>query len=343
MPPWLTSEVARSLAGPWGGAVETLVFGPEPLPEQIVAAVGAACVDTCGAELVDGFLYAVSVGCVFGCGLTDGRRVVLKAYQSRWTVPFLEAVREVQSAVHRAGGFPCPEPLGDVVTVGRTLFVAERELPDPGVRVPDPGCAGVSAAGLAELIGRCGDLDAPGLALHPLRDPSEGLFPEPHSPIFDFEGTAAGAEWIDELARRAVAITAADDSPDVIAHTDWAARNVRIDRGEIVAVYDWDSLALVKECIAVASAAVTWCKTGEPDEHTPTADEIDAYISAYEAARRGAPSPSLRRLSRAAAVRSMAYTARCEHALDPAERRWTSTRARLRSDADALLSPASRS
>jgi Ser/Thr protein kinase RdoA (MazF antagonist) len=186
-------------------------------------------------------------------------------------------------------------------------------------------------------------LDEPALAPHPLGVPTGQQFPEPHSPIFDFEGTAAGAEWIDELARRAAAVTAADLSPDVIAHTDWAARNVRIDRGEIVAVYDWDSLALVKECIAVASAAVTWCKTGEPDEHTPTADEIDAYISAYEAARRGPPAPSLRRLSRAAAVRSMAYTARCEHALDPSERRWSSTRARLRSDAEALLSAASRS
>jgi len=195
----------------------------------------------------------------------------------------------------------------------------------------------VSAAGLAALIDRCRGLDAPGLALHPLRDPSEGLFPEPHSPIFDFEATAAGAEWIDDLARRAVTMMATDDTADVIAHTDWAARNVRIDGGEIVAVYDWDSLALVKECVAVGAAAVTWCKTGEPDEHTPTADEIDTYIGAYQAARQASPSPSLRRLSRAAAVRSMAYTARCEHALDASGRNWTSTRARLRSDAETLL------
>ncbi|HEX4820172.1 MAG TPA: phosphotransferase [Acidimicrobiales bacterium] len=341
MPRWLTSEVARSLEGPWGGSVETLVFGPDRGPEQIVERVGAACVDTCDAELVDGFLYTVSVGCVFGCVLADGRRVVLKAYQPRWTLPFLEAVRDVQRSVHRQGGFPCPEPLGEVVTVDGTVFVAERELPDPGVHAVDAAWAGVSAAGLAELIDRCRGLEAPGLALHPLRDPSEGLFPEPHSPIFDFEATAAGAEWIDELARRALAITAADDSPDVIAHTDWAWRNVRIDHRGIVAVYDWDSLALVKECIAVASAAVTWCKTGEPDDHTPTADEIDEYIEAYDAARLAAPSASLRRLSRAAAVRSMAYTARCEHALDPSEERWTSTRNRLRADAESLLRPVS--
>src|SRR4051794_4781542 len=337
MPRWLRSEVARSLTGEWGGTVETSVFGADPHAEGIVESVRTACVETCGAELVDGFLYTVSVGCVFGCVLADGRRVVLKAYQPRWTVAFLEAVRRVQRHVHD-GGFPCPEPVGEVVTVDGAVFIAERELPDPGVGGLDGGSAEVSAAGLADLIARCRALDEPHLARYPLRDPDEGLFPEPHSPIFDFAATAAGAEWIDELARRALGVMADDDAPDVIAHTDWAARNVRIDQRRIVAVYDWDSLALLKESVAVAGAAVTWSKFGEPDEHTPTALEVDAYIDAYEAARGTAFSPSLRRATRAAAVRSMAYTSRCEHALDPAGARWTTTRNRLRTDAEALLS-----
>jgi len=337
MPPWLRSEVARSLGEQWGGTVETSVFGTDPDAEAIVEAVAAACVESCGAELVDGFLYTVSVGCVFGCVLADGRRVVLKAYQPRWTVPFLESVPRVQRHLH-AGGFPCPEPVGEVVLVDGAVFVAERELPDPGAGPLQAGSAEVSAAGLAELIQRCRALDEPLLARYPLRDPDEGLFPEPHSPIFDFAATAAGAEWIDELARRALAIMADDDEPDVIAHTDWSARNVRIDQRGIVAVYDWDSLARLKESVAVASAAVTWSKLGEPEEHTPTATEVDAYIDAYEAARGTRFSSSTRRATRASAVRSMAYTSRCEHALDPTEQRWTSTRTRLRTDADALLS-----
>lgn len=334
MSEWLADEVARSLTGPWGGAVESLVFGPEPHADRIISRVREACRRVCGSQLVGGFLYTVSVGCVFGCVLADGRRVVLKAYQPRWTKPFLEAVRRVQRHVHGVG-FPAPEPMGDVVTVDGTVFVVECELPDPGVRLPAADAAVVSAAGLAEVIDRCRALDEPALALHPLRDPTEGLFPEPHSPIFDFAATAAGAEWIDELARRALAIMASDDSA-VIAHTDWAARNVRIDGDRIVAVYDWDSLAVVKECVALGAAAVTWCKAGEPDERTPTSDEIDAYLDAYEAARGVALGP-LRRSTRAAAVRCMAYTARCEHALDPTEQRWVTTRARLRNDADLLL------
>src|SRR3954447_24668536 len=208
MPQWLAGEVARSLAGPWGGSVETLVFGMQPRADRIVEVVGSACTRTCGSELADGFFYTVSVGCVFGCVLGDGRRVVLKAYQPRWTIPFLDAVRRVQRHLH-AGGFPCPEPLGDVVTVQGAVFVAERELPDPGVSSLASDSLAVSAAGLAEVVDRCQLLDEPALARHPLRDPSEGVFPEPHSPIFDFVATAAGAEWIDDLARRAAAVMAA--------------------------------------------------------------------------------------------------------------------------------------
>ena len=48
----------------------------------------------------------------------------------------------------------------------------------------------------------------------------------PHSPSFDFEATAAGAQWIDDLAR--AALPCADFGDRVVAHTDWSARNVRL-------------------------------------------------------------------------------------------------------------------
>ena len=40
-----------------------------------------------------------------------------------------------------------------------------------------------------------------------------GLYPEPHSPIFDFVATAAGSVWIDEYARAALAVRDRDVSP----------------------------------------------------------------------------------------------------------------------------------
>jgi len=332
---WLRAQVRKPFAAPWYARTERSVFG-ELDADAIVDAVDAACSATFGSGLADGFLYVVSVGCVIGCRLDDGRELVLKAYQQRWTPDFLAAVKRVQLRLHDSG-FPCPRPIDVDLTVGSAHVLAEDVLPDPG---PDPAtkdALNVSARGLAQLVSLCRGIDEPALALHPLRAPNEGVFPEPHSPIFDFDATRDGAEWIEELARRAMEIRNVDSSPPVIAHTDWSLRNVRLGATAPVAVYDWDSLALVRESESVAFAAVTWCKTGEGDDHTPTVDEIEEYIDVYESARGTPFSEMQRKAARAAAVGTMAYTARCEHSVDPTEQVWTTTRPRLRSASEVLL------
>lgn len=50
--------------------------------------------------------------------------------------------------------------------------------------------------------------------------------PTPHSPVFDFEATSAGAEWIDALATEAAAVIAAAPAPEVVVHADWRADNI---------------------------------------------------------------------------------------------------------------------
>jgi Ser/Thr protein kinase RdoA (MazF antagonist) len=332
---WLRAEVRRSFAPPWSGVTERAVFGALD-PDEIVGALETACERSLGSSLRDGFLYEVSAGVVIGCELVDGRRVIVKGYQPRWTPTFLGAVKRVQRYLH-ASGFPCPEPLDAEVCVGSAVMLAESVLPDPGVGSFGVRSRDVLAAALAELVERCRDLDEPDLAEHPLRRAFSGAFPEPHSPIFDFDATRVGAEWIDDIALRAQRVVDADRTTLVIAHTDWSLRNVRVDGAVgVVAVYDWDSLALLRESEAIALAAATWSKTGQPDDPTPTIADIDRYADAYEA-RRGRPFTSVqRRALRGAAVASMAYTARCEHAIDPHEQTWTTTRPRLREAAAAI-------
>jgi hypothetical protein len=331
---WLRAEVRRSFAPPWSAATERAVFGVLA-PDDVVDALEAACHRSLGSALRDGFLYEVSAGVVIGCHLADGRRLILKGFQPRWTPTFLAAVKRVQRFLH-AAGFPCPQPLDVEVRVGAAVMLAESVLPDPGVGSASAGARRQLAVGLAELVERCRDLDEPGLAEHPLRRPFHGVFPEPHSPIFDFDATRDGAEWIEQIALRAREIIEFDSSPSVIAHTDWSLRNVRVDAAGVVAVYDWDSLALLRESEVVALAASTWSKTGQPDDPTPTIADIDLYGDVYEA-RRGGPFTAIqRRAMRAAAIASMAYTARCEHAIDPHEQTWTTTRPRLREAAAAL-------
>jgi aminoglycoside phosphotransferase (APT) family kinase protein len=102
-----------------------------------------------------------------------------------------------------------------------------------------------------------------------------------------------------------------------VAHTDWSARNVRLDDAQLVAVYDWDSLALVPETTALGYAAMTWTVTSEPGGTVfPTLADVTGYVVDYEDARGRALPPAEWQAAGAAAAWALAYTARCEHALD---------------------------
>jgi aminoglycoside phosphotransferase (APT) family kinase protein len=154
------------------------------------------------------------------------------------------------------------------------------------------------------------------LASHPLRSDGDTLYGVPHSPLFDFETTAAGAEWIDDIARRAKALRQQDQSPPVVAHTDWSARNVRFDDKDLLAVYDWDSVALVTESTALGQAAMTWSVTADPGGTVfPELDSVLAYFDDYERARTTPFTSKQRRAAHRAAAYVLAYAARCEHSL----------------------------
>jgi hypothetical protein len=314
----VATELARWDTDP---AIEVAVFGTGE-PENIASVVEQFCVEHFGAAPVGSHFYQGSTGCVIGLRLASGDDVVLKAYQERWPEEFLRAVQVVQKHVAE-GGLPCARPIRPPVPLpGRpNLVVVESWLPDPGMRVNRSESARrVSAAGLAAQIALCVDLAGErALLAHPLDTPTGDLYGEPHSPLFDFAGTASGAEWIDDLARRAVEIRRGDDSAPVVAHTDWSARNMRFDDRALLATYDWDSVTVVKESTALGQAAATWCVTSEPGGwEFPTYDEIVGFMSDYESASGRTLSDVERRAAGAAAVYLLAYTSRCEHSLEMA-------------------------
>jgi hypothetical protein len=158
---------------------------------------------------------------------------------------------------------------------------------------------------------------SPALADHPLRKPDTQLYPDPHNPFFDFRRNAEAARWIDQLAMRAVDIRDADTTRVVVAHTDWSARNVRLNERQLLAVYDWDSVALVQEAIAVGQAAITWSVTAEPGgTRFPTVHEVLNYLIAYDETAQHRLTVQQWRSAGAAAAQTLAYIARCEHALE---------------------------
>jgi hypothetical protein len=334
----LTALIAAHLEGWELVSTEEAVFGTRD-PAAIGSLLDAFCHEHLGSRVAEGLFYGSSVGCVAGVGLDDGGQVVVKVYQRRWGQEFLAATARVQKYL-AAHGFPCPEALLGGQPVGPALANVETFLPDPGARtLGSPADMAASAAGLARQIDLCSVLSEPVLSNHPLNAAPGQLYPEPHSPFFDFSVRADEAAWIDRLGAEARAERDATDSPLTIAHTDWSARNIRVQGGRLVAAYDWDSLSRVTEAVAIGQAAATWCSFGEPDDQiAPGPEQTMAYISAYEAAAGPRLTPSQRRAAQAAALWVLCYTARCEHALEAATGRAPDrARARLASDGPRYL------
>jgi Phosphotransferase enzyme family len=289
----------------WPGAlVERSIFGTEDA-EEIWRQVRDLCPDA-----VDCFAFHVSVGALFGLRLGDGSRIALKIHRDR-DAASLEAVQRVQAHLYEQG-FPCPRPLG---VRGRATL--ERWCDDGAYRdAHDPAVRRVIARYLARLF-RLTRALLPSAALGPFFPRRDGpLWPTPHNVLFDFEATAAGAEWIDEIARAAKGLRDAHEGESVIGHGDWTVKHFRFDGLDPTVVYDWDSLQTNYETTFAGSSAATFTYT----EHLsvalwPTVSEARGFLDDYEQERDRAFSPEERRTACAAAVYSRAYAARCAHAI----------------------------
>src|ERR1700733_5075663 len=115
--------------------VERVIFGTTDA-EQMANLIARTVDDLLGVAVNGGVFYGASAGCVLGLDLTDGRSVVLKAYQPHWELTFLQATQRVQRAVHQSG-FPCPSPITGPVPFGHGLATLESFLPDPGRHRPE--------------------------------------------------------------------------------------------------------------------------------------------------------------------------------------------------------------
>jgi hypothetical protein len=232
--------------------------------------------------------------------------------------PVLAAMQRVQRHLHEHG-FAAPLPLAGPAALGPGIAVVETTL-DAGL-VPDatqPAMRRVLAANLRRLIELARPFAAePALARHVVPRGQERVFPRVHSPVFDFDATHAGADWIEDLAARAAAVVARDGAgPNVLTHVDFRVEHLRVLGDELVAVYDWDSLCVDHESVAVGQVAhaytIDWT---QPVAHVPSIDEATAFVEDYERARDRAFDDREWRVARAAFVYSTAYGARCEHAL----------------------------
>jgi hypothetical protein len=297
--------IAASL---WPDAkVERSIFGTDD-PDAIWGHVLEAC-----PEATDCFAFAVSIGAMFGIELRDGTSVALKIHTAAYPASYLVAAQRVQEHLWRRG-FPCPRPLG---VCGRATL---EEWRDNGVYCDghEPEVRRQLAAALARLVALTDELrPLPRLDRGFAFPASDGpLWPTPHNVLFDFEATAAGAGWIDEIAAAARRIRDEPVGREVVGHGDWVANHVRFEGEEPCVAYDWDSLETNREPNLLGCAAATFPYNEHlPVDLEPSANETRAFIADYEAARGGTLTRDELRATHAAAAYVRAYAARCGHAV----------------------------
>jgi hypothetical protein len=197
----------------------------------------------------------VSVGAAVTVTLPDRAKVFVKVWPGTADRRSLAAQMQVQAAM-AVHGFPAPGVLTELSALGSGWAVGmeyNRAGAPTDARIP--GVRRAMAGGLARFVSEAeafGCLD--GLPRRSL--PAEGvIWPEPHNALFDFKATARGAEWIDEIAGRSLAVMRSAGSRTVVGHHDWSAKNMRMGPGGIAVLYDWDAVFLDREPFVLGSAA----------------------------------------------------------------------------------------
>jgi hypothetical protein len=316
-------DVIQEALASWSQTPVELAIFETAEPAAIAHVFERFCREQLGVGVRGALFYQSSIGAVAGLELEDGRRVVLKAYQPDRTRERLEEVVRLQSYLSRHGGLAAavlagPEPLASGWGVVEHYVEHGRTRDGHTLAVRNALAVSLHAisAQLASFV------EASRLTSQLFSQLAPGaLWPKPHSKIFDFEATQAGAEEIDALGTLALQrMTPAGRL--VLGHCDWRAEHVRFEGDQPVAAFDWDSLCKEREPTLVGFIAHAFCADWTRSDYAqaPTLDEARAFVAAYEAAR-GAPfERDERALCGAAFAYSVGYTSRCGHAFGKRER-----------------------
>jgi phosphotransferase family enzyme len=249
--------------------------------------------------------------------LLDPRNVVIKAHQPDWERQRLDEVARLQSAIATETGL-APRVLRGPAPLGAGFATVEEYVDRGSIRNGhEPAVRRALAHALhlvVERLSRWMPASAlPGSLLSSA--PANALWPRPHSRLFDFDATHAGAEFIDEIAAAARA-RMLPAGRHVIGHGDWRAEHVRFDGDIPLVAFDWDSLCTDREPALIGATAHMFCADWSRADgvQAPTLAEARAFVADYEAVARRQFTPGERALCGAAFAYAVAYTSRCGHA-----------------------------
>src|SRR3954452_16357627 len=250
------------------------------------------------------------IDAVYGLLLADDRKVVVKVHRSPVDVSGLEAKREVLCYLASAG-YPCPEPVDGPVVRGAHVVTIETLLEQGApadARVPEIRRALARAfVEHVRILREVAHLGARLPAGPAWTRYSDGPWPTPHDPIFDFTSTPVQCAWLDRFARAAADELLALRGHDrcVIGHGDWNDGNARFDDEQAVAVFDWD---LTTEAEAVLAGLTA---TAYLDARASSPAEANAFLRDIEDARGSVFTATQRQAASAAGRWVLAFNARC--------------------------------
>jgi hypothetical protein len=284
-------------------------------PAEMVRLLDVYCTEHLGRDALEVLFYRRGVGAVFGLRLVDGTEVVVKVHRPELVGRRLHGVWRVQQHLADVGS-PAPRPLASPTTLGLGIATAE-ELVDRGVtaNAHHPAIRMALARELHAFIAAATPL-LPQVELDrawPFSLPGGRLWPIPHDLRFDF--SVPGGEWIDRLAAIARERLSEARGVVVIGHTDWRVENLRLEGERVVAIFDWDSVAVAPEPAFVGHNAggftADW--TRPKGEILPSLAESQAFLEDYAVARGRPFTAAELETADAAHLYALAYGARCEH------------------------------
>jgi len=307
------AEIEASLAD-HASQLEASLFGTRAASE-IVRLLEVYCMERLRREALDLLFYRRGVGAVFGLLLVDGAKVVVKVHRPELVGRRMRGAWRVQQYLADLGA-PAPRPLVLPTILGLGIATAEQ-LVDRGAtaNAHDHAIRRSLARELHAFIKAATPL-LPHVDLDqawPIGLPRDHLWPIPHDLRFAF--SVPGGEWIDQLATVARERLSKARGKVVIGHGDWRIENLRLEGERVVAIFDWDSVAVAPEPVFVGhnAAGFTADWTQPQGEILPSLVESRAFLEDYIAARGRPFTTSELETADAAHLYSLAYGARCEH------------------------------
>lgn len=251
-------------------------------PQQIADLVIQAASPYLNSDIEKIIFLEPCIGAVFGFLLKSGQKIILKIYNRKNSISYLEEMNRIQQ-IFVNENYPVPLPLSPIFTFHNThaglysFIEGEREnAHDPGIRTE-----------LAKYLAKFSEI----VERHHfkpmktfMQESMAGkLWPIPHNVMFNFTKTSSGAGWIAKHAKNARKIINKYNFPHKLSHCDWDVRNTIFKDKKLVGVFDWDSLGSMSEPEMVGQAAAKFTADWETGNIvTPTPNEARAFVESYE-------------------------------------------------------------